>query len=97
MLHSKHSSFMLSYIANINNIYPQMEFSMDINIQEMTAAEKIKTMELLWDDMCRNMANVESPAWHGDLLAEREEKLQQGHETFQDWAQAKKEIWTSGS
>ena len=70
---------------------------MNIKIQEMTTIEKLKTMELLWDDICRNMANIPSPDWHGVILNKRENQLQQGHEKFQDWTQAKKEIWNSVS
>jgi len=41
--------------------------------------------------------NITSPDWHGKLLNQREEQLQHGHEKFQDWAQAKKDIWNSVS
>ena len=70
---------------------------MSIDIHEMSAVEKLKTMELLWDDICQNMANFASPDWHGDILRKREEQLQQGDEEFQDWTQAKKDIWNSVS
>ncbi len=58
---------------------------MNIDIQEMTAAEKFKTMELLWDDICHDMTNIPSPDWHGDILKKREKQLRQDHEKFQDW------------
>ena len=70
---------------------------MSIDIQEMTAVEKLQTMELLWDDICHNTTNIVSPDWHGNILKNREDQLQQGHEKFQDWTQAKKEIWDSVS
>jgi hypothetical protein len=54
-------------------------------------------MELLWDDICHNTTNIVSPDWHGNILKNREDQLQQGHEKFQDWTQAKKEIWDSVS
>ena len=70
---------------------------MNIEIQGMTVVEKLKTMELLWDDLCHNMTNFTSPDWHGDILKEREDQYQQGHEKFQDWEKAKKDIWNSVS
>ena len=70
---------------------------MSLNMQEMTVVEKLKTMELLWDDICHNMTNVASPDWHGDILKKREDQLLQGQEVFQDWMQAKKDVWNSVS
>ncbi len=65
---------------------------MNLNVQEMTIAEKLQTMEMLWDDLCRNARDIESPAWHGDILQQREEQLAQGKDSFQDWDQVKKDI-----
>ncbi len=48
---------------------------MSIDIQEMTAVEKLQTMELLWDDICHNTTNVVSPDWHGDILSKKEDQL----------------------
>ncbi len=70
---------------------------MNINIQEMTMVEKIQTMEMLWDDLCRNVEEIKSPEWHGKVLREREELLRQGKDGFEDWEQAKKDIWKSVS
>ena len=70
---------------------------MDLNLHEMTTEEKIRTMELLWDDICRNVPDFTSPKWHGDILKDREKKIKQGKEKFIDWEQAKKDIWDSVS
>jgi len=69
--------------------------SMNLNIQEMTIEEKLRTMELLWDDICRKVPDLASPPWHGDILKDREEKIKQGKEEFIDWEQAKKDIQDS--
>ena len=45
---------------------------------ELTTAEKISAMEYLWDDLCRHASKALSPAWHGDVLAEREEAVTAG-------------------
>jgi hypothetical protein len=65
---------------------------MNLNVQKMTITEKLQTMEMLWDDLCRNASELESPAWHGKILQHREEQLKQGKDSFEDWEQAKKDI-----
>ena len=67
---------------------------MILNINEMTTEEKLGTMELLWDDICRNVPNFDSPSWHGDILKNREEKIKQGKDEFIDWEQARKDIFS---
>lgn len=64
---------------------------MVLDIQDMTTIEKLQAMEILWDDLCRNVRELESPAWHGAILQEREEQLRQGKDTFEDWDRAKTE------
>ena len=49
---------------------------MKLNLKDMTTEEKLQAMELLWDDICRNAPDFSSPAWHGDILQEREKKGQ---------------------
>lgn len=69
----------------------------NLNLQNMTTAEKLRTMEMLWDDICRNIPEFPSPAWHEQLLQEREHAVQEGKDRFIDWEQAKHEIWESVS
>ena len=66
---------------------------MSLNLNKMTTEEKLGTMELLWDDICRNVPSLTSPAWHGELLKNREEKVRQGKEEFINWEQARKDIF----
>jgi hypothetical protein len=66
-------------------------------LEEMTIPDKISTMEILWDDICRNVTEFTSPAWHGDILKSREDSLKQGNDEFEDWEKAKKDIWKSVS
>lgn len=64
-------------------------------LKEMTMEDKISTMEVLWDDICRNSPDYASPDWHGDILKEREKNLQSGKDKFEDWEDVKREIWDS--
>lgn len=68
---------------------------MSLELNKMTNKDKLKTMEVLWDDICRNIPDFSSPAWHENILKEREQKLREGKDKFIDWDQAKKDIWAS--
>lgn len=61
-------------------------------LDKMTVAEKLRAMEMLWADLSRNEAQFESPAWHEDVLRDREAKIKSGKESFMDWETAKKQL-----
>lgn len=63
-----------------------------IPIDEMTVSEKIAAMEAIWESLSAEPANVPSPPWHGDTLAEREERVRSGNASFQDWEECKKTL-----
>lgn len=58
----------------------------------MTVSAKLQLMEDLWRDLSRNEADLASPEWHGDVLAERERKLASGQDSMVDWESAKKQL-----
>lgn len=49
-------------------------------------------MEELWESLSSEGTRFESPAWHGDVLRETEERQRAGQEQPVDWAIAKKEL-----
>jgi hypothetical protein len=51
-------------------------------LNEMTTADKLSLVELLWDDLCRAPENLPMPAWHRDVLAARELRLQNAQSRF---------------
>ena len=51
-------------------------------IEEMTPAQQIELMEALWKSMSERQVNAEPPAWHADYLADREEALSNGKDSF---------------
>ena len=61
-------------------------------LDRMTTAEKLSAMEALWQDLSRNADQFESPAWHGEILREREKRVEEGQETYVDWESAKAEL-----
>jgi len=60
------------------------------DIRLMTVPDKIRLMEALWLDLSGGDAVVESPSWHGDVLAERVSRAESGQDIFIDWDAAKK-------
>lgn len=62
-----------------------------IDTKTLTLEEKLKTMEMLWDDLCHE-SEIESPDWHGDVLRERTQQIKEGSAQYVDWEQAKENI-----
>lgn len=61
-------------------------------LNEMSAEEKLQTMEALWQSLSADPVAVESPAWHEEELHERERKIASGEAKFIDWEKAKADI-----
>jgi hypothetical protein len=61
-------------------------------LKEMSRAEKIMALEAIWEDLSRNEAGFESPAWHQEELAATEQRVKSGEEQPIDWEQAKKQL-----
>jgi hypothetical protein len=61
-------------------------------LEKMSVEEKLQAMESLWDDLCSKAAGVSSPAWHENVLAERDAMQKRGNDQFEDWDTAKRNI-----
>jgi hypothetical protein len=61
-------------------------------IDKMSPAEKLFTMEQLWDDLCHQAEPMQSPEWHREVLRVREEQATYNPSSFSDWSEAKKRI-----
>ncbi len=48
----------------------------------LTNSERIELMEVIWDSLDNKDDEIESPAWHGDVLAERAAKIESGEAQF---------------
>lgn len=64
----------------------------DLPLEQMTVADKIMTMEALWDSLCRDDEQVESPLWHGEVLDQRMAALESGEVELEDLEVAKRKI-----
>jgi len=61
-------------------------------LDQMSVAEKIRAMEAIWDDLTCHDSEVESPAWHGEVLAARQARLDSGKTSVADWSDGKQRI-----
>jgi hypothetical protein len=61
-------------------------------LEKMSMEEKLRAMELLWDDLCNKAGGLTSPAWHEGILAERDAMQKRGEDEFEDWETAKRNI-----
>ena len=51
-------------------------------IDRMSTAERLRTMEQLWDALRREEGHLPSPEWHGQILANRKERAKRGEARF---------------
>ncbi len=51
-------------------------------IKKMSRAERLAAMEILWDSLVEEEAQVESPDWHRDVLEERKRRIESGQVEF---------------
>jgi len=61
-------------------------------LDRMTTGERLMAMEALWDDLCRDEAQVPVPDWQKQILDERRRQIESGEAKFVDWETAKARI-----
>ena len=61
-------------------------------LDKMSTEDKIRTMEAIWEDLCRKADSISSPNWHKDVLKQKEERINNGDDEFMDCNNAKKHI-----
>lgn len=61
-------------------------------LREMNHATKLRVMEELWDDLGHSPEGVPSPAWHGEVLVARAERIAKGEAEFRDWPEVKERL-----
>ncbi len=64
----------------------------NLPLSQLTLAQKLDLMEVIWDDMAKNEKTFESPGWHEDVLKDREQALAAGKVLISDWSEAKERI-----
>lgn len=59
--------------------------SIDLRLDDLTLADKLEAMEVLWADISRRPAELPSPGWHKEILNERRHLVAEGELKFLDW------------
>jgi len=65
---------------------------MDVSLplDKMSVEEKLRALELLWEDLSRTPSTVPAPALHKVVLEARERRLRDGKEKFISIAEARR-------
>lgn len=61
-------------------------------LKKLSAAERLETMEIIWDSLLDDENNIESPPWHRDILLERKSKIEKGEAEFLSIEQLKAKL-----
>jgi hypothetical protein len=61
-------------------------------VSRLSKAERLEAMEWLWASLSKEQQEIESPEWHGEVLAERKAKFDSGEAQFLSIAQLKKRL-----
>ena len=62
------------------------------DIEQLSLEERFQAMELLWASIVRTPDAVQSPSWHGDVLASRLAKIERGEGEFLTMARLKERL-----
>lgn len=58
----------------------------------MSSAERLQTMERLWDALCHEAEKLPSPLWHGVELSRRKARIESGEARFFTLEEARKQL-----
>jgi len=58
----------------------------------MSNGEELQLMEESRAELSRHAGACDSPAWHGDVLRERDRRVAEGRETYMKWEDVKREL-----
>ena len=56
--------------------------SITLPIDKMSTTDRIQAMEDLWDALTHENKEIESPAWHEEVLCSRRKKIKSGKAKF---------------
>ena len=61
-------------------------------VSRMSKAEQLQAMEWLWASLAKKPEAIESPQWHGEVLAARKAKVDSGDAQFLSVQQLKERL-----
>jgi putative addiction module component (TIGR02574 family) len=68
----------------------------EIPLETLTVAEKVRLLESVWDSLCGEPGDVKSPDWHREVLEARQRRLDEGLATVSPWSEAKARLLQVG-
>ncbi len=68
----------------------------EIPLDTMSVAEKVRLLESVWDSLCAKSGDVQSPEWHREVLEMRKRRLEEGRATVAPWREAKDRLMDLG-
>ena len=60
-----------------------------LSIENLTRTEKLRILEVIWDDLSRDSETLSSPEWHAQALKDAELALAENRAHFVSWDVAK--------
>lgn len=64
----------------------------DLPLSQLTFSEKLDLLETIWADLSREEDKLESPAWHKEVLEDRDSAYAAGKVSVSNWEKAKERI-----
>lgn len=61
-------------------------------VSRLSKVEQLQAMEWLWASLSKEPEEIESPEWHGEVLAARKAKVDSGEAKFLTVAQLKERL-----
>ncbi len=58
------------------------EQMIDVDAKRMSPSQRVPVMEALWESMCYEEDEIDSPDWHEDVLEDRRAKITGGEARF---------------
>ena len=62
------------------------------DILKMSPPERLRAMEALWEVLCQEPVEQQSPEWHRGILAERKRRIESGEAEFLSIEEARERL-----
>jgi hypothetical protein len=59
-----------------------MNMTVPLELEKLSVKDRMILLEKIWSSLKQESDNLESPAWHEDVLAERRRKIESGEAEY---------------
>ncbi len=66
--------------------------TVELPLDKMSVEEKLRLIEVIWEDLARKPDEIPSPEWHREVLEECRRRAESGEEKFLDFEEVKKDL-----